>query len=69
MSVVQKRVWVAFFQTDKAVVSLEHDDDGTLAKIVKTQDSGTVKVKTTSIVVVMLCCVRFKWPLCTRLET
>jgi len=35
---------LAEIQTDKAVVSLEVDDDGTLAKIVKGADSGPVKV-------------------------
>jgi len=33
-------------QTDKAVVSLETDDDGTLAKILKSQDDGTIKIGT-----------------------
>merc|ERR1719259_814765 len=33
-------------QTDKAVVSLETDDDGTLAKILKNQDDGTIKIGT-----------------------
>ncbi len=32
-------------QTDKAVVSLDHDDDGTLAKIVRQQDTGAIKVR------------------------
>ena len=31
-------------QTDKAVVSLESDDDGIMAKIFKNQDDGTIKV-------------------------
>ncbi len=31
-------------QTDKAVVSLEHDDEGTVAKIVRGEDSGSIKV-------------------------
>ena len=35
---------VCEIQTDKAVVALEVDDDGTLAKIIKPADSGTVKV-------------------------
>jgi len=33
-------------QTDKAVVSLETDEDGTLAKILKNQDDGTIKIGT-----------------------
>ena len=37
---------VCEIQTDKAVVALEVDDDGTLAKIVKVADSGTIKVGT-----------------------
>lgn len=37
---------VCEIQTDKAVVSLEVDDDGTLAKIFKPADSGTIKVGT-----------------------
>lgn len=37
---------VCEIQTDKAVVALEVDDDGTLAKIVKPADSGTIKVGT-----------------------
>ena len=35
---------VCEIQTDKAVVALEVDDDGTLAKIIKPADSGTIKV-------------------------
>ena len=31
-------------QTDKAVVALEADEDGKLAKIVKDKDAGTLKV-------------------------
>ena len=31
-------------QTDKAVVSMEVDEDGVLAKIVKAADSGSIKV-------------------------
>ena len=31
-------------QTDKAVVAMEVDDDGTLAKIVRKEDTGTIKV-------------------------
>ena len=31
-------------QTDKAVVSMEVDEEGVLAKIIKTNDSGTIKV-------------------------
>lgn len=31
-------------QTDKAVVSLEADDDGVVAKILKDQQHGTVQV-------------------------
>lgn len=37
---------VCEIQTDKAVVALEVDDDGTLAKIIKPADSGTIKVGT-----------------------
>merc|ERR1719150_3101411 len=37
---------VAEIQTDKAVVALEVDDDGTLAKILKPADSGTIQVGT-----------------------
>ena len=33
-----------FFLTDKAVVALEVDDDGTLAKIIKSADSGTIQI-------------------------
>jgi len=33
-------------QTDKAVVSLETDEDGTLAKILKNQDDGTIQIGT-----------------------
>ena len=33
-------------QTDKAVVSLESDDDGTVARIIKGENSGTIKVGT-----------------------
>ena len=32
-------------QTDKAVVALEADEDGKLAKIVKDKDAGTLKVE------------------------
>ena len=32
-------------QTDKAVVSLDADDDGIMARIIKDQDSGTIKVR------------------------
>merc|ERR1711899_601295 len=35
---------VCEIQTDKAVVALEVDDDGTLAKIIRPADSGTIKV-------------------------
>ena len=35
---------VCEIQTDKAVVALEADDDGTLAKIIMPADSGTIKV-------------------------
>merc|ERR1712212_618823 len=31
-------------QTDKAVVSLETDEDGVLAKILKNQDDGTIQI-------------------------
>ena len=31
-------------QTDKAVVSMEADEDGVLAKILKSDDSGAIKV-------------------------
>ena len=31
-------------QTDKAVVALEIDDDGVLAKILQSEGSGTIKV-------------------------
>ena len=37
---------VCEIQTDKAVVALEADDDGTLAKILLPADSGTIKVGT-----------------------
>merc|ERR550532_3154286 len=37
---------VCEIQTDKAVVALEVDDDGTLAKIIKPADSGTIQVGT-----------------------
>merc|ERR1712012_990358 len=37
---------VCEIQTDKAVVALEADDDGTLAKIIMPADSGTIKVGT-----------------------
>merc|ERR1711992_346639 len=37
---------VCEIQTDKAVVALEVDDDGTLAKIIKSADSGTIQVGT-----------------------
>ncbi len=37
---------VCEIQTDKAVVALEVDDDGTLAKILMPADSGTIKVGT-----------------------
>merc|ERR1719266_1345011 len=37
---------VCEIQTDKAVVALEVDEDGTLAKIIKPADSGTIKVGT-----------------------
>jgi pyruvate/2-oxoglutarate dehydrogenase complex dihydrolipoamide acyltransferase (E2) component len=37
---------VCEIQTDKAVVSLDVDDDGTLAKIILSADSGTVQVGT-----------------------
>lgn len=37
---------VCEIQTDKAVVALEVDDDGTLAKILKPADSGTIQVGT-----------------------
>ena len=33
-------------QTDKAVVSLESDEDGTVARIIKGENSGTIKVGT-----------------------
>ena len=32
-------------QTDKAVVSMEVDDEGVLAKIVTQPDSGSIKVR------------------------
>ena len=32
------------FQTDKAVVAMEVDEDGTLAKIWKNPDSGPIQV-------------------------
>ena len=35
---------VCEIQTDKAVVSMEVDEDGVLAKIVKAADSGSIKV-------------------------
>lgn len=35
---------VCDIQTDKAVVSMEVDDDGVLAKIFKSSDSGTIKI-------------------------
>jgi len=35
---------LAEIQTDKAVVSLEVDEDGTLAKIIKNADSGPIQV-------------------------
>jgi len=35
---------VCDIQTDKAVVSMEVDDDGVLAKIIKSSDSGTIKI-------------------------
>ena len=31
-------------QTDKAVVSLETDEDGVLAKILKSEEDGTIKI-------------------------
>merc|ERR1719242_1380226 len=37
---------VCEIQTDKAVVALEVDEDGTLAKIIKPADSGTIQVGT-----------------------
>lgn len=36
---------VCEIQTDKAVVALEVDDDGTLAKIIKPADSGPFKLE------------------------
>jgi len=35
---------VCDIQTDKAVVSMEVDDDGVLAKIIKSSDDGTIKI-------------------------
>ena len=35
---------VCDIQTDKAVVSMEVDEEGVLAKIIKSPDDGTVKV-------------------------
>jgi pyruvate dehydrogenase E2 component (dihydrolipoamide acetyltransferase) len=35
---------VCDIQTDKAVVSLEVDEEGVLAKIIKPADSGSIKV-------------------------
>ena len=35
---------VCDIQTDKAVVSMEVDDEGILAKIVKSADTGTIQV-------------------------
>ncbi len=32
-------------QTDKAVVALEADEDGTVAKIIMDQDSGSIQVQ------------------------
>ncbi len=34
-----------FFQTDKAVVAMEADEDATLAKIIRLADSGPIQVK------------------------
>ena len=36
-------------QTDKAVVSLESDEDGTMAKILKSEDDGTIRVRPTKL--------------------
>ena len=35
---------VCEIQTDKAVVSMEVDEEGVLAKIIKAADSGSIKV-------------------------
>ena len=34
---------VCYIQTDKAVVSMEADENGVLAKILKSDDSGAIK--------------------------
>ena len=36
-------------QTDKAVVAMEVDDDGTLAKIVRKEATGSIKVRENTV--------------------
>ena len=40
---------IAEIQTDKAVVAMEVDDDGTLAKIVRKEDTGSIKVRENTV--------------------